>query len=39
VDFLSGPTPTGTFEAPSAELRGQKNLFGSSRIARWFGGH
>ena len=38
VDFLSGPKPTGTFEAPSAALVAAKELFGSSRRARWFGG-
>jgi sulfide:quinone oxidoreductase len=37
VDFLSGPAPTGTFEAPSAELAAQKAAFGSTRRARWFG--
>jgi sulfide:quinone oxidoreductase len=37
VDFFSGPTATGTFHAPSAELRASKVEFGSSRRARWFG--
>jgi sulfide:quinone oxidoreductase len=37
VDFLSGPRPTGTFQAPSAALVQEKILFGSSRIRRWFG--
>lgn len=37
VDFLSGPRPTGTFQAPSAELVAEKERFGSSRRARWFG--
>jgi sulfide:quinone oxidoreductase len=37
VDFLSGPKPTGTFEAPSAALVAAKEHFGSSRRARWFG--
>jgi sulfide:quinone oxidoreductase len=37
VDFLSGPAPTGTFRAPSAELRAEKGEFGSTRRARWFG--
>jgi len=37
VDFFSGPSPRGTFEAPSARLRDEKELFGSSRRARWFG--
>ena len=37
VDFFSGPSPTGTFQAPSAELVAEKEHFGSSRRARWFG--
>lgn len=37
VDFLSGPQPTGAFNAPSAELVAEKHQFGSSRRARWFG--
>jgi sulfide:quinone oxidoreductase len=37
VDFLSGPKPTGTFQAPSGALVTEKQLFGSSRRARWFG--
>jgi sulfide:quinone oxidoreductase len=37
IDFLSGPTPTGTYRAPSTALRGEKQLFGASRRARWFG--
>ncbi|MGH2926132.1 MAG: NAD(P)/FAD-dependent oxidoreductase [Solirubrobacterales bacterium] len=37
VDFLSGPTPTGTFHEPSAALVAEKERFGSSRRARWFG--
>jgi sulfide:quinone oxidoreductase len=37
VDFFSGEKPTGTFEAPSAELVAEKAQFGSSRRARWFG--
>jgi sulfide:quinone oxidoreductase len=37
VDFLSGPKPTGTFIAPTAELVAEKQHFGSSRRARWFG--
>ena len=37
VDFLSGPTPTGTFQAPSEALRAEKEQFGSTRRARWFG--
>jgi sulfide:quinone oxidoreductase len=37
VDFLSGPKPTGTLLAPSRELVAEKELFGVSRRARWFG--
>jgi len=37
VDFLSGPKPVGTFEAPSAALVAEKAAFGSSRLERWFG--
>ncbi len=37
VDFFSGPKPTGTFQEPSAALAAQKQDFGSSRRARWFG--
>ena len=37
VDFLSGPSPTGSFTEPSADLVREKQRFGSSRSARWFG--
>jgi sulfide:quinone oxidoreductase len=37
VDFLSAPSPTGTFREPSAALVAEKRHFGSSRRARWFG--
>ena len=37
VDFLSGPTPTGSFMEPSIDLANEKQEFGSSRRARWFG--
>jgi sulfide:quinone oxidoreductase len=37
VDFLSGPSPTGTFHAPSGEVAAEKQEFGASRRARWFG--
>ncbi|MEA2208966.1 MAG: sulfide:quinone oxidoreductase [Solirubrobacteraceae bacterium] len=37
IDFLSGPSPTGTYHAPSVDLRADKQYFGSSRRARWFG--
>ena len=38
VDFLSGPKPTGTFQAPSEALLAEKAHFGGSRLNRWFGG-
>jgi sulfide:quinone oxidoreductase len=37
IDFLSGPRPTGKYHAPSVDLRRDKQQFGSSRRARWFG--
>jgi sulfide:quinone oxidoreductase len=37
IDFLSGPSPTGTYHAPSTSLRTDKQQFGASRRARWFG--
>jgi sulfide:quinone oxidoreductase len=37
VDFMSGPSPTGTFHEPSEALVAEKHEFGSSRRARWFG--
>jgi sulfide:quinone oxidoreductase len=37
IDFLSGPSRTGSFNAPSAALVAAKEEFGSSRRARWFG--
>jgi sulfide:quinone oxidoreductase len=37
VDFFSGPKPTGVYHEPSAALRADKETFGSSRRARWFG--
>ena len=37
VDFLSGPKPTGVFQAPSNALVAEKHEFGASRAARWFG--
>jgi sulfide:quinone oxidoreductase len=37
IDFLSGPERTGTFNAPSADRVAEKEHFGSSRRARWFG--
>jgi sulfide:quinone oxidoreductase len=37
VDFLGGPKPTGTFQEPSAAIVAEKQHFGASRRARWFG--
>ncbi|HUL73597.1 MAG TPA: FAD-dependent oxidoreductase [Vicinamibacterales bacterium] len=37
VDFLSGPKPTSTFQAPSEALVAEKAFFGSNRLQRWFG--
>lgn len=37
IDFLSGPSRTGTFNAPSQALVAEKERFGSTRRARWFG--
>jgi sulfide:quinone oxidoreductase len=37
VDFLSGPGPTASFTEPSVTLVDEKQHFGSSRRARWFG--
>lgn len=37
VDFLSGLSPTGSFVDPSTALVREKEYFGSSRRARWFG--
>jgi sulfide:quinone oxidoreductase len=37
VDFFSGPKPTGSFTEPSEETVREKQRFGSSRLARWFG--
>jgi sulfide:quinone oxidoreductase len=36
IDFLSGPTRTGIFNAPSAAKVAEKEHFGASRRARWF---
>jgi sulfide:quinone oxidoreductase len=38
IDFLSGPSRTGIFNAPSSALMAEKERFGSSRRARWFRG-
>jgi hypothetical protein len=37
IDFLSGPSHTGSFNAPSAALLAEKEHFGSNRRTRWFG--
>ncbi len=37
VDIFSGPKPTGTYHEPALELRADKERFGASRRARWFG--
>jgi sulfide:quinone oxidoreductase len=37
VDFMSGPSPIGTFNAPSEAITEEKKLFGSSRHDKWFG--
>jgi sulfide:quinone oxidoreductase len=37
VTFLSGQTPRGALEGPSAELVADKAAFGSERVRRWFG--
>ena len=37
VDFLSGPKPSGGFSGPSGALVAEKQQFGASRRARWFG--
>src|SRR6266851_1725595 len=38
VDFFSNPDhPTGTYHEPSVALRADKEHFGASRRARWFG--
>jgi sulfide:quinone oxidoreductase len=36
VEFLAGPHPTGTYQAPSLALRAEKDAFSSTRVARWF---
>jgi len=37
VDFFSGPKPTGAYQEASTALVAEKEHFGSSRRARWFG--
>jgi hypothetical protein len=34
---MSGPSPIGTFNAPSEAITEEKKLFGSSRHDKWFG--
>lgn len=36
VDFLTGDTPVGIFQAPSPEITAEKEEFGASRRRRWF---
>jgi len=37
VNFLSGPTVTGSFTEPSPAVAAEKNEFKTTRLARWFG--
>ena len=37
VDFFSGPSPFGSYTEASVALAADKQYFGSSREARWFG--
>jgi len=37
VDFFSGPSPIGYYTEVSVDLVADKQYFGSSRQARWFG--
>jgi sulfide:quinone oxidoreductase len=36
IDFLSGPEKTGRLQAPSVKFAAEKDVFGTSRRARWF---
>jgi sulfide:quinone oxidoreductase len=38
VTFVSGQTPAGTLEGPSADLAADKSAFGAERVRRWFNG-
>jgi sulfide:quinone oxidoreductase len=38
ANFLGGPAPTARLVGPSRELAAEKEAFGSTRRARWFGG-
>lgn len=37
VDFFSGPSPRGVHTPASVELMKEKESFGESRVAKWFG--
>jgi len=37
VTFVSGQSPAGDLDGPSADLVADKTAFGSDRIRRWFG--
>jgi sulfide:quinone oxidoreductase len=37
INFLSGPAPVAQRHNPSAEFAAEKNEFGATRRARWFG--
>jgi sulfide:quinone oxidoreductase len=37
ANFLSGPSPFGTFTEPSEAIAASKHEFGASRRSRWFG--
>jgi sulfide:quinone oxidoreductase len=37
VTFVPGQAPVGHLEGPSEDLTAQKQAFGTSRVARWFG--
>lgn len=37
VDFFSGPSPSGTYTPPSAEITREKERFGLERRKRWLG--
>ena len=37
IDFLTGPKPVAQRHYPSREFAAEKNEFGATRRARWFG--
>jgi sulfide:quinone oxidoreductase len=37
VTFLKGQPPHGTFDTPTEDATADKERFGTSRVARWFG--